>query len=182
MTINWFEASQFIRQPWKNGLGETLELFRLPDHDSPDDFLLRLSMAWIKTSGPFSNFPGIDRHLILIEGDKLELERENGDLLNLRKYGIASFAGEEKMGSLVSGPCRDFNVMVRRGWMEAKVKVLHLPKKGTLRVSSNSYLYQLSGELKYQTITKTAETLWKISSDVEIESRSDSTSVLINLI
>jgi environmental stress-induced protein Ves len=182
MTIHWCDSSQFIRQPWKNGLGETLELFRLPDHHSPDDFLIRLSMAWIKTSGPFSNFPGIDRHLILIEGEKLELERESGDLLNLRKYGIVSFAGEEKMGSQVSDPCRDFNIMVKRGWKEAKIKVLHLPKKGTLMVSSNSYLYQLNGELKYQNVTKAAETLWQISSDIEIESLSDSTSILINLI
>lgn len=182
MTINWFESSQFIRQPWKNGLGETLELFRLSEQNSPNDFLFRLSMAWIKTSGAFSNFPGIDRHLILIEGDKLELERESGDLFTLRKYGIVSFAGEERMESQVLSPCRDFNVMLKRGWKEAKVKVLHLPKKGTLRVSSNSYLYQLSGELKYQNVTKAAETLWQINSDIEIESQTDSISILINLI
>jgi environmental stress-induced protein Ves len=182
MTINWIDSSQFIIQPWKNGLGETLELIRRPDPQALDGFLLRLSMAWVKTSGPFSNFPGIDRHLILVEGEKLELKRENGDLLNLRKHGMVSFAGEENISCQVSDPCRDFNVMVKRGWKEAKVRILHLPKKGTLRVSSNSYLYQLSGELKYQNMTKSTDTLWQIDSDIEIESLSDSTSILINLI
>ena len=182
MTITWFVPSQFKRQPWKNGLGETLELFCLSDPQSPENFLFRLSMASVKTSGPFSKFPGIDRHLILIEGNKLELKRENGDLSILTKHAIVSFSGEENIVSQVSDPCSDFNVMVKRGWKQVRVSVLHLPKKGTMRVSQNSYLYQLSGELKYHNEIKTTETLWQIDSDIEIESLSDSTSILVTLI
>jgi environmental stress-induced protein Ves len=177
----WIDPADFKRQPWKNGKGETLELFRISDPQNPDQFLFRLSMAKIDTSGPFSLFPYIDRQLVLIEGQTLHLQRENGEKLQLKKYDCVSFPGEDKIQSFITVPCQDFNVMTKRGWKRANVKVLYLPKRGTLKLSENTFLYQLSGDLKYQEITKPVKTLWIVSSDIEIESLSDSISILIQL-
>lgn len=42
-------------QPWKNGGGSTLELFRIPHPQNPDDFIFRISMATVASSGHFLN-------------------------------------------------------------------------------------------------------------------------------
>ena len=51
--------------PWKNGGGVTSELARSPQ---ADEFDWRLSVAEVATDGPFSQFPGIDRLLVLLSG------------------------------------------------------------------------------------------------------------------
>ena len=181
MKCTWVHPEDFKKQPWKNGRGETLELFKISDTQNPDQFLFRLSMATIDSSGPFSLFPGIDRQLVLINGETLNLKRENDEKCQLKKYDCISFTGEEKIHSLVTVPCQDFNVMTKRGWKKANVKVLHIPKRGTLKLSENAFLYQLSGDLKYQEFTKPINTLWIISNTIEIESLSDSISILIQL-
>jgi environmental stress-induced protein Ves len=182
MSISWFDHSVFRKQPWKNGQGETLELYRIVDPHSPKDFLFRLSIAKVLSSGPFSIFSGIDRHLILLTGDGLRLKRENGDVTILSQFKIISFTGEEKMTCDITSSCMDFNVMTKRGWKTAQVEVIHLPKKGTIHLIKDSFLYQVSGDLRYQSEIRSKETLWKIDERIEIESITDSTSILIKLI
>ena len=54
--------------PWKNGLGETLEVARSPDGHSLDAFDWRVSVAPVIAGGAFSVFPGIERTIAVIEG------------------------------------------------------------------------------------------------------------------
>ncbi|HAJ22213.1 MAG TPA: HutD-family protein, partial [Rhodospirillaceae bacterium] len=55
-----FKAQDYKETPWKNGGGITREIALKEDEDG---FLWRLSIADVRTDGPFSSFP--DRHRIL---------------------------------------------------------------------------------------------------------------------
>jgi environmental stress-induced protein Ves len=52
------ERSTWRTQSWKNLLGVTHEIWREPD---TDDFDVRVSLAEVTASGPFSQFPGYHR-------------------------------------------------------------------------------------------------------------------------
>jgi environmental stress-induced protein Ves len=113
-----FTTEDFRIMPWRNGGGTTTELLRLPDK-SGEDFLLRLSVARVETDGPFSNFPGVDRHLIIINGNGCVL---NNEIKLSTQSAPYSFPGEMKINcELLEGPLSDFNVMVKRGWKKADV-------------------------------------------------------------
>ena len=106
-------AADYRRTRWKNGGGWTTELAR--DGDDAD-FRWRISIAEIGSDGPFSEFPGVARDLLLLEGAGLELDIEGAPPLRLtRRFEHAHFAGEARVQCrLLGGPTRDFNVMVRR--------------------------------------------------------------------
>ena len=63
-------ANEYRRTRWKNGQGWTREILRMPDSD---DWTWRLSIAEIEQDAAFSSFPGIDRELILLQGNGLRL-------------------------------------------------------------------------------------------------------------
>ncbi|WP_025916901.1 HutD family protein [Herminiimonas sp. CN] len=110
------KAGQRI-QPWKNGGGTTREVLRYPHGSSMDDFGWRISVATVRSAGPFSFFPGIDRSLALIEGEALLLqhpEQRSRRILTTRTPALV-FSGEEPIDScLPAGAVTDFNVMTRR--------------------------------------------------------------------
>ena len=58
-------ASQYLRQPWKNGGGTTTEL---AIQSRGEDWSWRLSLADVDTSGPFSDFVGYRRTILLVSG------------------------------------------------------------------------------------------------------------------
>lgn len=60
-------------QPWKNGSGITHEIWRTPDRD---DYDVRVSVAEITRSGPFSQFPGYRRWSLLVGPAPIELVHE----------------------------------------------------------------------------------------------------------
>ena len=60
-------------QPWKNGGGVTHEIWRTPDRD---DYDVRVSVAEVARSGPFSQFPGYRRWSFLVGTAPIELVHE----------------------------------------------------------------------------------------------------------
>ena len=54
--------------PWKNGGGVTSEVLVFPADAGFDTFGWRISIATIQVNGPFSQFPGVDRGLVLLAG------------------------------------------------------------------------------------------------------------------
>ncbi len=104
--------SQFKLNPWKNGLGETIEL-AISDNGSVDSFDWRLSIATVSKDGPFSNFSGYRRCLVLIEGNGIELRHDQSSIDRLNHlFDFARFDGGCKTeGTLTSGPIKDFNIM-----------------------------------------------------------------------
>ena len=114
--------------PWKNGLGQTRELACWPPGAGLDDFEWRVSVATVAASGPFSVLPGVDRQLMLLDGDGMRLRSADGSVdqrLNTR-WSVLDFAGEAAVdGTLLGGPSTDLNLMLRRGRWQGRLRVVH---------------------------------------------------------
>lgn len=122
-------ANEYRRSRWKNGLGWTREIVRVPEGGQWD---WRLSIAEIERDSEFSIFPGIDRELVLIRGHGLRLKFADGESAELAPpHGRFRFAGErEVIGELLDGTTHDFNLMWRRGAVETEL--LHRPLVGPM--------------------------------------------------
>lgn len=106
---------------WKNGGGQTVELFRLPQ---TGDFHFRLSRAEVKQDGDFSLFTGIDRYLMILKGQGCELIFKDRRILLRPQTVPFFFQGEESVFcKLLEGPIQDFNVMIDRKWGEANIEI-----------------------------------------------------------
>ena len=120
-------ASAQRRERWRNGAGWTREIFAARDStsgegnevDGPWDW--RLSIAEIDADAPFSTFPGVDRELVLLNGNGLRLRFDDGEAVELHPpHDSLRFAGERAVaGELVDGPTTDFNLMWRRDAIDA---------------------------------------------------------------
>lgn len=118
--------SDYRRTRWKNNGGWTTEIARseLPDGAADDGaFDWRVSIADIERDGPFSSFPGIDRDLMLLAGNGIELDIDEAPAQRLdRRFQHVRFAGESNVDChLLAGSTRDFNVMARRGVIDTEV-------------------------------------------------------------
>ena len=119
----------YRRERWRNGLGWTREILRVPD---TDDWQVRLSIAEIEQDAAFSSFPGIERELVLLQGEGLRLRFADGALHTLLPpHDRLRFAGEAQVsGELVDGLTHDFNLMWRRDAVDAEL--LHRPLVGSM--------------------------------------------------
>jgi len=106
--------SSFTAQPWKNAAGITHEAIRVPPDG--DSFLWRVSVAHIDASGPFSDFAGFNRNMVLLRGSGLALNFGHGEQRVLRQIGdLAQFDGAVgTQCELLNGPCVDLNFMVSK--------------------------------------------------------------------
>jgi len=102
--------------PWKNGGGSTTEIAIAPPDAGFDDFEWRVSLATIAADGPFSQFPGVDRTLVLVEGHGVTLDFDGGErVLVCEDEPLAAFPGETRVDAKLNrGATTDFNVMTRR--------------------------------------------------------------------
>lgn len=106
--------------PWKNGGGSTTELAIFPQEASLDDFVWRLSMANVNTSGPFSHFAQIDRSLAILSGEGLILhndsEQSADNSVTLTQQSMPyRFSGEMPINAEIIGTqVLDLNLMTRR--------------------------------------------------------------------
>ncbi len=77
--------SSFTATPWKNGGGITHEALRVPPSGEP--FRWRVSVANIDVSGPFSDFAGYNRKMVLLRGGGIDLRYGDGHPTSLREVG-----------------------------------------------------------------------------------------------
>jgi hypothetical protein len=127
--VQIIRKSSLASTPWKNGGGITHEAIRVPASGEP--FLWRVSIAHIETAGPFSDFAGYNRTMVLLRGDGMALHFANGDRKVLRQIGeLAEFDGALAANcELLGGPCMDLNLMVAKslGKVPARVQRLNAP-------------------------------------------------------
>jgi uncharacterized protein len=131
---------QIVRQasfkavPWKNGGGITHEAVRVPADG--DTFHWRVSIARIDASGPFSDFSGYDRKMVLLKGGGVELRFANGAVRALRAVGdMAEFDGAlATQCELIDGPCIDLNLIVAKSLPGVSARVARV--RETLTVSA----------------------------------------------
>jgi len=112
--IKVIRRASFTATPWKNGGGITHEAIRVPA--TGDAFLWRVSVAHVDASGPFSDFAGYDRKMVLLRGRGVALEFGSGDKCALRSIGDwAEFDGAMPARcELLDGACVDLNLMVSK--------------------------------------------------------------------
>ena len=99
-------------QPWRNGGGVTHELLAWP---TPAPWQLRVSVAHIDRSGPFSPFPGVTRWFTVLDGDGVRLDLPQRSLSLLAGDDPIAFDGEAAPDChLLGGPTLDLNLMAPR--------------------------------------------------------------------
>lgn len=123
-------AESYVRTRWANGGGWTREVLRWPAGAADGAWDWRLSIAEVDRDGPFSRLEGVERVLVLLAGEGMTLAPEpaEGDgeapapIVLEPPHAIARFPGERALHArLHAGPTRDFNLMWRRGRVDAQL-------------------------------------------------------------
>jgi environmental stress-induced protein Ves len=148
-------ASGYRRMRWKNGAGWTSEILKVHHSAERDtnDWAWRLSIAEIEADAPFSAFPGVDRELVLLSGNGLRLNFDDGESHELLPpHDKLRFAGERAaFGELVDGPTRDFNLMWKRDAVDAHL--WRRPLVGTMVLfvdpGDTWAVHQLAGQARF---------------------------------
>jgi hypothetical protein len=114
----------WVTMPWRNGGGITHELLKVGE--GAQGFGLRVSVAEITASGPFSPFDGVDRAIVLLSGAGVSLGFGPSNVVHLTAATpLYAFPGElAPTGELLSGPTTDLNVMTDRATIVSEVKLL----------------------------------------------------------
>lgn len=155
MSVRLIRSTEHRVMPWKNGGGTTAEIAIAPDGASVSDdgFDWRLSLASIGGDGPFSAFPGIDRTIMLVEGNGMILTApDNVRLVLDQKFLPQDFPGEWAVDcNLLDGPVRDLNLMVNRARMQARWQVVALGGEATLLADTGDALivHALEGDANF---------------------------------
>jgi len=132
--------SSFVATPWKNGGGVTHEAFRVPAGGGA--FRWRVSVAQIEVSGPFSDFSGYQRTMVLLRGGGVRLRFAGRDERVLRTAGEqVQFDGAlPTQCELLAGACTDLNLIVStavgdvRSWVQGIDQSYPLPHGETVLV------------------------------------------------
>jgi len=151
MTGRILRSSDYQRMPWKNGGGTTTEIWKAA---SPaGEMLWRLSIADVASDGPFSEFPGIDRWIMVISGKGMELTIDGLGTKRLdRPFEPLFFPGDAKTDCrLIDGSIRDFNFMIARSFGEGTLQVLQLTAGMAAPLGENTAaVYVLAGSVEIE--------------------------------
>lgn len=152
-----FSLEDIQAEPWRNGGDLTRQIAaghwpgRRLSADVPDGggWDWRVSLADIRSSGPFSVFADMDRQAALAEGKLLTL-RANEAAMHFPRVGdVHAFGGElELAAELAAGPVRLFNVMTRRGRVAAEVTAHHGGADLQVADGAGLVLLVVSGEFR----------------------------------
>lgn len=140
-----FDLHAIAPQPWKNNAGLTREIAY--GGASGADFDWRISLAEVERDAPFSEFPGVDRWIVLLRGAGMRLRSTDGAIDHALTTPLAPFRfpGDVALdASLVDGPSSDFNVMTRRGVFSSEVGCEH--HAATLSGGDSTLLLCCAGE------------------------------------
>lgn len=142
VVLRLIDASRHRVMPWKNGFGTTTEIAVDPPNASLSGrFRWRVSIADVQRSGPFSAFPGYERTIMVIEGRGMELTVGNAPVRRIdRLFEPFVFSGDESAECrLLGGPIRDFNLMVDRSRLQARLNVLELESGRSVDLSTGPH-------------------------------------------
>ncbi len=136
-----YSPQSFQTLPWRNGLGSTVELLAETPNKN-EDFSWRLSIASVANDGPFSDFSGYDRTLLLLEGSGITLNKPNGIFKVLNSsLDYANFKGEDLIdATLHDGPIKDFNIMTLRSICTSSVTAIDETSESLLNINADKLL------------------------------------------
>lgn len=168
-------AADARRVRWKNGRGVTEELALWPPGASFErgDFDWRIARAGVSEAGPFSEFPGFERTLVVVEGEGLLLRHGAASPVSVRPLQPHVFSGDGiTQAELFGGPVTDVNLLARRACVRSRVSVLRVSsahEEELLR--SHAFVHVLEGALAARAGDAEAhqlaarESLWVIDAD-----------------
>jgi environmental stress-induced protein Ves len=137
--------SEYREMSWKNGGGTTTELYASPGGKLAFDW--RVSIATVNEDGPFSAFPGCERHIMVLSGNGMRLEiagRGKTDLQPLQPFSFSGDAGVA--GILVDGPVQDFNLIVREEFGSGVLRVMDFEPGAEIgSQDATQFFYVLAG-------------------------------------
>jgi hypothetical protein len=156
--VKIISPDHFKTTPWKNGQGETTELAISPG-GTLTEFDWRISMATVLNHGSFSDFSGYHRHLVLMEGNGIELTHDESTVDVLQSpLSVASFDGAcSTVGHLLDGPIRDFNVMSNETSFKAKVKTCPKQQNITFTATTINFIYAVTHSIQIELNQKNIE-------------------------
>ncbi len=132
---------------WKNGLGQTNELFIDPPGVDfvLDVFDVRISSAVVSVGSDFSMFAVYNRVLIVVEGGGLKLKHGDEDWFSLSPFVVHDFDGAvQTKCELINGPITDLNVIWRK---ETNQKVCAKVIIGeTVVVEKGNFVFVVNGK------------------------------------
>jgi environmental stress-induced protein Ves len=111
--MNWHQVSlgSIAATQWRNGGGTTRELLAWPN---ADEWNVRVSVAEVAASGPFSSYPHVARWFAVLAGGGVTLRIEGREHALTRESQPFSFDGASATDCTLSGgPTDDFNLMLR---------------------------------------------------------------------
>ena len=123
MTAVVRRAADRPAQPWRNGGGVTRDVARYPE---TGEFDWRVSVADIDRDGAFSTFEGVDRVIVLVEGEAMTLTVSGVDHALSWGEPFGFDGGQPTSCCLPGPPTRDLNVMTRRGRARSAVDVVQI--------------------------------------------------------
>ena len=160
-----FDLNQIAPSPWKNGGGSTREIACWPQGAGMDSFGWRVSVATIAQDGPFSAFPGIDRQIMLLDGDGVQLASTAAGIDHAlqQRWQPFAFSGDAALDCrLLGGLSTDFNVMTRRGQWAATVQIQDgAVQPGSLQSGAAGLCLVLQGGFAQgRTVLQAGQGLW----------------------
>ena len=106
--------TDIVPTPWKNGGGTTRELLAWPN---TAEWIVRVSVANINASGPFSVYEGVDRWFAVLSGGDVLLATPGSTprRLSASLETLHAFSGDAPTNCTALGDAtQDFNIMLRR--------------------------------------------------------------------
>ena len=105
--------SEHRAMPWANGLGTSYEV--ASDRNADGKWTWRVAIAPVVLDGPFSKLPGVDRELVVIEGNGMVLEVDGVSVECLPGQVVRLSGDSVTLARLVDGPVVDLGLMTVRG-------------------------------------------------------------------
>lgn len=153
----------YRRTPWKNGGGFTEEIVSAPDLG------WRISLATIEQEGPFSEFAGVDRTIVVLD-HPIVLRFDDGEEVQVRPLEPFRFAGERRVHCVCrEGAAHALNVMTVRALFRHAVRVVTTVNEIAPVEGAISYAFFLDGRHAGDTVRiDGSSTLEGISSDAAL--------------
>ncbi len=148
-TTTVLRAADGRRMPWKNGGGETVEIATHPSASGLDGIEWRVSLAAMTADGPFSAFPGLDRTLVVVQGEGIELRigRQDPVRLDATSDPLGFAADAACTARLLSGPVTNLNVMTRRSRFRHAVTRLRVDEPTDMTATATTLLVCCAGTI-----------------------------------
>jgi environmental stress-induced protein Ves len=145
MSLQRFAYKELPVTTRKDGGATTREIVSWPLHVEPDAFEWSVSIVDITASGPLFNFAGVDRTIMLLDGNAIRLQSNRfGEMLAVPHQSF-SFDGEASVACTLHGKLStNMDLMVRRGQGRAELSILEDTQ--TLEASRHGVLMCIEGQ------------------------------------